>query len=43
MGDNSSDLPTFSACPQSTPLVAVRVAINWLAMPDANDGADQRV
>ena len=23
----------FAACPQSTPLVAVRACINWLAMP----------
>ena len=33
MGDNNRDFPTFSACPQSTPLVAVRVAINWFAIP----------
>src|SRR6516164_934659 len=33
IGENSSDLPIFAACSQSTPLVAVRAFINWLAMP----------
>src|SRR5579871_397061 len=33
MGDNSSDLPTFMAWAQSTPLVAVCACISWLAMP----------
>ena len=33
-GESSSDLPTFIAWPQSTPLVPVpEVAINWLARP----------
>src|SRR5208283_4195868 len=32
IGENSNDLPTLSACTQSTPLVAVRAAINWLAI-----------
>src|SRR5664279_890354 len=33
IGENTSDLPIFSAWSQSTPLVAVRAFINWLAMP----------
>ena len=33
IGEKSSDFPTLSACPQSTPLVAVRACMNWLAMP----------
>src|SRR5262252_7558322 len=33
MGDSSSDLPMFEACFQSTPLVAVFTAMNWLARP----------
>src|SRR5215470_7367915 len=33
MGESSSDLPIFSAWPQSTPLVPDFTAINWLAMP----------
>jgi hypothetical protein len=32
-GETSSDFPMFAAWPQSTPLVPVLVAINWLAMP----------
>src|SRR5215467_11830855 len=32
-GDTSSDLPIFPACAQSTPLVAVRAAMIWLARP----------
>src|SRR5271156_5717213 len=32
-GETSSDLPMFMACPQSTPLVPVFTAINWLAIP----------
>src|SRR5271169_1794516 len=33
IGENTSDLPIFSAWSQSTPLVAVRAFINWLATP----------
>src|SRR5262249_39361959 len=32
-GEISKDLPMFAACAQSTPLVPVRAAIIWLAMP----------
>ena len=32
-GDTSNDLPMLAACPQSTPLVPVFTAINWLAIP----------
>ena len=34
IGEKSSDLPTFPAWPQSTPLVAAPLAaMSWLAMP----------
>src|SRR5215831_8359946 len=33
IGESSSDLPIFSACAQSTPLVPDFTLINWLAMP----------
>src|SRR5262244_363103 len=32
-GERSKDLPMLVACTQSTPLVPVRAAISWLAMP----------
>src|SRR5262245_14558255 len=41
-GDSRSDLPTPTACAQSTPLVPLVGAINWFAIPTPMI-ADQRV
>ena len=43
MGDSNSDLKTFVACPQSTPLVAGVALHQLIGDADANDRANQRV